>query len=322
MSDEPFRVDGLEPEYRLGDVIAGRVLLADSERATVGLVFETSGRCDTERAVLREIEIGPGSGWTPFTLDGPRWPPTYRGSLFSGDWFLEFSQLSRGEWATSRHVLDVSQGTPVAVTSANATSTSRAPSGRGLGTRLAVLLGLEAACIALIIAGGVGGSRWWIAGLVGAIVLLLPTVGTTLGVLPRRATRGMHVVVDPQARGLAVRAEFGTADVVEEVTAALVVREMVQQYTGTDRPDRREQEIHRQEVTLVRRDDRSFGSLLPVPADQTVPPTFSHSTAQVGWSLHVTAKLRGAPDIARTVPLVARPPAGPGSEITPRWTVG
>lgn len=309
MSNEPFWVDGLQPEYRLGAAIAGRVLLPDVDRATVAVVFETSGGCDAERAVLREVEVGPGPGWVPFAIDGPRWPPSYDGPLFSGDWYLELDPGSRTGSTVLRRALEVSSGTPIDVRPATGTVSPVKRGGGGLGTRLAVLIALELACAVLIVVGAMRGSWLWIAGLAAAIVLVLPTVGTTLGVLSKRATGGMTVDVVPRAGALAVRAEFGSSDVVEQVTAALVVREKVQRFTGTDRPERREIEIHRHEVPLIRQGDRAFGTVLATPRDGAVPPTFNHSTAQVVWTLHVTAQLRGAPDVESTVLLIARPAA-------------
>jgi hypothetical protein len=61
------------------------------DQITVGLAFETGGSCDGERAVLRRSELHRTAGEraVDFALEGPRWPPTYRGRLFSGCWYVE-----------------------------------------------------------------------------------------------------------------------------------------------------------------------------------------------------------------------------------------
>jgi hypothetical protein len=301
--------------------VRGRVALSpeldDADQIVISLAYETGGSCDGERAVLRRIELHRPAGEraVDFALDGPRWPPTYRGHLFSGCWYVEAE--AGGEKTRTELVVGATPGPPAIQVVGR--QHVRGPARR---LRRLVLFGLiEVACVAVIAIGLVRGEGYWAVGLLG--LLLLPAIiGTVLGMVSARAAGELAVAVEPAVAGLAVRARLGNPTRVAAVTATLVVRELAQRLAGRDNRESREEVLHEQAVELASDSSGGFAGTLPLPSYPEVPFTMSHSSAQVGWSLHVHATITRAPDQTRRVVLVARPAGVEEAEVPLRWTTG
>jgi hypothetical protein len=309
----------------LGDEVRGRVALPPEldgvDEVTVSLAFETAGSCDPERAILRETRVRRPAGRpsVDFALAGPRWPPTYRGRLFTGRWIVE---ARAGDQAVHADLgVHAPAGHP-GVTVANPPRPPR-PGGRARRVRQLVYLALvEAACVALVVVGLSRGEGYWALGLVVGLVMLLPMIGTVLGLATVRAAGEMDVTVEPAGAGVAVRVRLGDPSRATAATATLVGREMTQRLAGRDNRESREEVIHQHAVTLAPDGADAFAGTVPVPPHPAAPFTISHSNAQVGWSVQVRVAITGAPDHSRTVALILLPATGSGADMAPRWTVG
>jgi hypothetical protein len=318
-----IKLELLTADSQPGDTVRGRLLLSPDldgiPDISVALVFETAGSCDGEREVLRQTQVRrpDGERAVDFAVEGPRWPPTYRGRLFTGRWHLEVqagSEVARGEL-----VVHAPPGPAHLQVVDHQEARQARPIARRL-RRLAMLGLVEAACVAVILAGLSRGENYWVAGLVLGLLLLPPVIGTALGLASARAAGELAVSVLPTDAGLAVRARPGDASRVSSVTATLVVRERAQRRAGLDHAEFHEESLHERSVTLAPDGPGEFTGVVPVPAYPEAPFTMSHSTAQVGWSLHLRAAITGAPDQERGVALVARPRAG--AQPPPAWTTG
>ncbi len=320
MAGDPApQISGIAEAYHLGEVIVGEVLVDAADEVTVALVFETSGSCDPERAVLRQVVSGPCTGSAPFRLDGPRWPPTYEGTLFAGNWYLEVSATVGGRRGSARREVTVdAAGLGIEVAPVRAASNRPSGSARrsGRGVRLVVLAVLEVASIVAVVVGAITGSPLWAVGLVVGLALVLPLVGTVQGFLAHRVAGSLSGHVEQHGDVLVVHVELERVEAVESVTASLRVVEATQRGVGYDHPESRRHLVHRHDTVLEPVGDGAdggpgagggFAGELALPGDGRVPCTIGHSSAQVDWSVEVRAVLGGAPDIVDELAIVARP---------------